>query len=676
MSPFHRGEPDRRNDLLGSVTARHLAAACICGGILALVETVEVFAGGYGATLSFGQGVVFYLLSAGLLSFAAGLVGAGAMLLMLVRPTQGQQLATPRFGGGVEAVVAVTCCNVLLTLITLVPLYSARQIGMGSWQLLATLPVAAGVGLGVGRTVRWCPKLLSFAVWANVGLGYLVLSRWLYMFSRYGSLSYVHGLGLVLFLLLLFWIAFDHLRRPTRAEGRAGALLLVGLASAYVIALSTTTRIVDQIGHSLPVTLQERTTLTHRVLSWTALVRSAEPRRLQSWSTACPDLQRKREPASPDGSMNPSPVRGVLLVLVDSLRADRLEAVREGRPLTPSLREQAKRSTVFSNAFATYPGTLHSVRAMASGRYFEPAERDGTHGKATRLGTLLEAHGVTAEAIIAHANLRTALGDVKVDDRFSEENQPEGKNARTSLNVARATLESLVRLGGQENGFLLISHFYDAHAHYVGNELVDFGGAEEELYDAEVYYADHWIGWLLTEAESAGLLEGVAVVVVSDHGDEFWDHRYARHQFRLYDESIRQVLMVRMPEQRVGRRVRMPVSGADMLPTLLQLLRIPHDGPFDGVSLVPWLTSDAPEPPHRSVFMRAAGSSKLGVVSGGRKLIVNQDFGALELYDLDADPHERINLADEPPAKARLMFCELRDWAAAEGVWSSTGSEG
>lgn len=660
-----------RSSVLGSVLARHLAAACICGGMLALVETAEVFAGGHGATLSFGQGVLFFVVSAGLLTFAAGLVGAGAMFVAHLLRQIGP-LRTLRFSD-IGATAAVTGCNVLLALVALVPLYGPRHVTMSSWELLATLPVAACVGMVANGTVRRWPGLLALLVTVNIALGYLVLSRWLYMFSRYGSLRYLHGLGLVLLLLLLHWIVFHRPWRGGRGEKVVGKLALAALGCGYAIALLVTSRILDHGGHALPVVLHERTTLVHRVLSWTPPLHSARLQRLDAWATACePDVQREL-PSRPraDVVVDTGPVRGVLLLVVDSLRADRLEATRDGRPLTPSLRREAKRSTLFANAFAAYPGTLLSLQAMTSGRYLQSSQK--FREEPTGLGELLRAHGVTAEAIIGHENLRITLHDMKLDERLDVENLPEGKKARTSPDVARASLEALARLSAQDKRFLLVSHFYDPHAHYVGNELADFGSSEEDRYDAEVYYTDHWMGWLLREAESAALLDGVAIAIINDHGDEFWDHRYMRHQFRLYDETIRHLLMIRMPGQELGRRVTMPVSGVDLRPTLLALLGISDDAEVDGVSLLPWMVSNAEEDEGRPVFMRAAAGSKVGVVSAGRKLIVNQDLGALELYDLGSDPRERVNLADAAPPNAKRLYCLVREWAADEGLWSSGG---
>src|SRR5690606_15800557 len=314
--------------------------------------TAEVFAGGHGATLSFGQGVLFFVVSAGLLTFAAGLVGAGAMFVAHLLRQIGP-LRTLRFSD-IGATAAVTGCNVLLALVALVPLYGPRHVTMSSWELLATLPVAACVGMVANGTVRRWPGLLALLVTVNIALGYLVLSRWLYMFSRYGSLRYLHGLGLVLLLLLLHWIVFHRPWRGGRGEKVVGKLALAALGCGYAIALLVTSRILDHGGHALPVVLHERTTLVHRVWSWTPPLHSARLQRLAAWATACePDVQREL-PSRPraDVVVDTGPVRGVLLLVVDSLRADRLEATRDGRPLTPSLRREAKRSTLFANAFA------------------------------------------------------------------------------------------------------------------------------------------------------------------------------------------------------------------------------------------------------------------------------------------------------------------------------------
>lgn len=632
-------------DVLRGLRASHLGSVVLAGASVALCELLEMLALGHGASLVGVNGLVVLISSVVVLAALASVSATSIDIAVRCIGPGGARSEAIWLG-------ATFGLMVLLSWVAIVPRYSVVQLGPTAWQLLLSIPVAIAVALGVTRAfVRW-PGLLRWAALSCLVGGYVLLSRYLYEFSRYGAMRFLHGVGVAAFLALLVK-CFGPLGTAPSWGALAKRLLLsvAGLiVGCWVLLLFS--------NNTMRVLLFERTAFVHRgIAAVTEVV--PPPKRGNSLMGQCA-TRRVRSSVAEHAASTSVNVRGVLLVIVDSLRADRIGKLRSGRPVAPRLEALADQSTQFVSAYASFPGTSESVRAMVEGTYWPRADR---RDAPLDLGAILENAGVARRAIIAHKNLGTALGDsFELDARYVEERLPEGKKARTSALVARATLDALRRMVLGHERFVLASHFYDPHAHYVTNELANFCCGEEARYDSEVAYADHWIGWLYDEAMAAGLLQDVALVVVSDHGEEFGDHRYLRHQFRLYDESIRQVLLVRVPGQNGGRRVSRPVSSVDIMPTILQLLGLTPPARIDGESFARWLTSDPPGVPDRTVYFRSAGDTKFGGFRAGRKLILNEEFRGLEIYDLKADARELVNEADRPSGEDRQLYCDVIDW--------------
>src|SRR5690606_3690631 len=126
--------------------------------------------------------------------------------------------------------------------------------------------------------------------------------------------------------------------------------------------------------------------------------------------------------------------------------------------------------------------------------------------------------------------------------------------------------------------FFAFVHYYDPHEYYVPNPLYDYGYARADRYWAEVSYTDHFVGELLSYLRERPDYDSLAVIIVSDHGDELWDHGYVSHGLRLYDESVGILFLLRDPRRFTRPAPRLlegAVSGIDLAPTVLELLSIP-----------------------------------------------------------------------------------------------------
>ena len=185
------------------------------------------------------------------------------------------------------------------------------------------------------------------------------------------------------------------------------------------------------------------------------------------------------------------------------------------------------------------------------------------------------------------------------------------------------------------------------------------------LYDDEIRYWDAQLGRLMDELDGRGLLETSIVIVLSDHGESFYEHGELQHCRSVYDAEIRTPLLVRLPREVPGldpggpRRIAAQAANLDVVPTLLDYLEIPADGlELAGTSLRPAIEgAGGPRPP---VIARWAGQR--AVQDGRWKLIARQRDGRTWLYDLAADPGETDDRSGENPRELARMKGLLREW--------------
>jgi arylsulfatase A-like enzyme len=175
-----------------------------------------------------------------------------------------------------------------------------------------------------------------------------------------------------------------------------------------------------------------------------------------------------------------------------------------------------------------------------------------------------------------------------------------------------------------------------------------------ERYALEVEYVDRQIGRLLNHMRERGLLDDTLIVFVSDHGEGLGDHKNIGHISQLYDSLLRVPLIVSQPGHLPeGLKVEQPVGLVDVLPTITDLLDLSSPKAASGVSLLPLITGAKvdPRPVFCMTFRPESKSDRTGVVARGYKFIhsLNDDRDWEELYDLEADPGELVDLAPSAP---------------------------
>ncbi len=392
----------------------------------------------------------------------------------------------------------------------------------------------------------------------------------------------------------------------------------------------------------------------------------------------------------------------VVLIVIDTLRADRLPFYGCEKDTAPFLDELAADSVLFESAWSTSSWTAPATASIFTGTY------PNQHGVVTnlRIERLLEARGAPIElnripesfetiplflrsqgyrtfGVSSNPNVDSRLGFDRGFDRFAMINYHAGGDAST---LAAKLLEWKSEIAQAER-FFLYMHLMDPHGPYVRHEQwipenerpKKPNRADRGAYDSEIRYADEQIRRLFSELP----LDDALAIVTSDHGQEFKDHGSIGHHFQLYSELTRALLMFRLPGAE-PRRVGGHVSNVDILPTLRALLGAPTSPRDVGR---PLLGGDSPAGPRDAVFaMRTEllrdNLEKRAVITGRFKLIrtngaENEEaIEQTELYDLVADPGEMHNLATERPAIRReleeLLVTQAR--SGDVGAWEKAES--
>ena len=378
----------------------------------------------------------------------------------------------------------------------------------------------------------------------------------------------------------------------------------------------------------------------------------------------------------------PSPPN-VIVVLVDTLRADRLGVYGNRSGLTPYLDELARRGTVFSNAYASSSWTCPSVASLFTSRY--PSQH-----QVTTLDARISDSEVTLAERLQQARYRGLgfVANLRLTEQLGYGQGFERWNSYLSATKLRADrlrrrLLSSPQLGaapGAQAPLFLYVHYMEPHAPYnmppryrkkferrsdpsidsaaAAQKLLDlnFGALSAaeldhltSLYDAEVAFLDDELRRLMAGLEARGLLQHSIVVVTADHGEELGEHQLVGHGVSLYNQELHVPLIVVGQGVPAGQVVREPVSLTDVAPSLLALIGQPAEPRFEGRSLVPLLQGGAAPvdviaelvqasttfDPRRHSSAIVRGNHKLLTIAGNWRTVADA-----EMYDLAADPAE------------------------------------
>ncbi len=372
---------------------------------------------------------------------------------------------------------------------------------------------------------------------------------------------------------------------------------------------------------------------------------------------------------------------GIVLVTLDTTRADRLGCYGYTGGVTPELDALGAVGTRFDQANAPVPVTLPSHASMFTGTY--PPVHGVRYNGLFKLGppsrTVAEilreagwATGAVPAAYPVHAGTGLEAGFESYQDLFSE---PGAKDLpvtaeRKAEDVTRLGLEWLRSQKGKR--FFLWLHYYDPHTPY--EPPFPFSAQfRDRRYDGEIAYMDREVGKALSALREMGLWDSTLVIVAGDHGEGLYDHGEKQHVNLVYQSTLHVPLIVKAPGQKKGRVVSEPVSLVDVAPTILDFARAGAPAAMDGVSLRS--TLGGKNGPTRDLYFESIVGSLLygwhpleGLRRGRWKYIRS---GRPELYDLAADPGENHNLFDAQPDVAEELATVL---AADLARWEKTSA--
>ena len=375
----------------------------------------------------------------------------------------------------------------------------------------------------------------------------------------------------------------------------------------------------------------------------------------------------------------------IILITLDTTRADRMGFLGSKRGLTPNLDALAKQSVVFTRAYAQVPLTSPSHAALLTGTYpqfnhlrdlAEPLREDLPY-----VPDLLHQHGYHTAAFIGAMILDPVSGAAPGFERGFDvydspfHNPAPGEDRYHSLErraeeVANQGMGWLSR--NQQGPFFLWLHFFDPHDPYDPPEPFKSRFASAP-YDGEIAYTDAVLGSVLEVLQRHGLFENCLIAVAADHGEAFGEHHEKRHGLLLYDETIHVPLLLKLPEEKfAGRRIDARVALADVAPSLLEAAGISVPTSVQAQSLFPLMeaagssggeNSKAPERPIYSetdYAHRTFGWSELRSWRQNKYLYVQAP--TKELYNESLDPKAVHNLAPTAKAIASTLDAQLRDF--------------
>ena len=387
----------------------------------------------------------------------------------------------------------------------------------------------------------------------------------------------------------------------------------------------------------------------------------------------------RRAPAVPTRTRD----LNLLLITLDTTRADSLGAYGARDSETPNFDRIAARGVIFDQAITAAPLTLPAHASLFTAKY--PPQ----HGVRDNGGFVLDARQTTLAERLAAAGFRTggfvgayvldrrwgiAQGfDAYVDDFDLDKARGQGAASveRPANEVADRALAWLDTAASSR--FFAWVHFYDAHSPYDPPEPYRTRFASR-LYAGEVAFVDSQVGRLLGFLEQRGLLEKTIVAIVGDHGESLGEHAERTHGFFVYSSVLRVPFAIAAPvDVAQARRVGATVRSIDLMPTLLELLRVPLQGSVDGRSLVPLMTGASRDlgldAYSESLYPRYHfGWSELRALTSGRYTYISAPRP--ELYDIEQDPGEAHNLYAARRTLADRMSASMRtrESDSTEGV--------
>ncbi len=410
----------------------------------------------------------------------------------------------------------------------------------------------------------------------------------------------------------------------------------------------------------------------------------------------------------------PAP-RNLIVISIDTLRADHLGCYGYERPTSPVIDAFASRGVLFADAAATSPWTLPSHGSLLTGLY---PVRHGAHTAKTSVSeqveTLAEWLGGKgfATAAVVNSTYLTRWGLQRGFESFFHV-----RESVRDREPSEVTDEALSWLSGHDRDsrrFFLFLHYYDVHSDYASlpeyertfaaaydgpadgttAQMLDHRNGKirlrqedadhlRDLYDGGILQLDHQLDRLFRGLDALGITEQSLIVLTSDHGEEFLEHGGVLHGLTQYQEVLAVPLIVGGPGVPAGRRIATPASLIDVMPTALEVLEVPIPPELDGISLVATWNVPQAGVPGRVLFSEAdfAFDPETRVKALGSKRTARDEryrlhydvaTGLRQLFDLSHDPLEQHDVLVDRKGEAAALFDQLEVFLRQDPVYAET----
>lgn len=399
----------------------------------------------------------------------------------------------------------------------------------------------------------------------------------------------------------------------------------------------------------------------------------------------------------------------IILIVVDTLRADHLGCYGYDKPTSPTIDKLAADAVILEDVSAPSPWTLPSHASMFTGLYpsrlglndqLRPLPKD-----VPVLASILSKNGFTCAAVVNSLYLDRKFAFDKGFDDFTyvQENNTSNGDAPKIIDLATKWLER-----NRNKRFFLFLHIFDVHSDY--NPLQKYKqqfttpysgavtGSTEQLmafrqgtfrldsqdlrhliglYDGQIRQTDDELKRFFSFIDEQGLFNDSTVIITSDHGEEFLEHGGVLHGRTQYQELLRVPFIVRLPGAAGGKRLQEVVSLVDVMPTICGLAGVKTEAAVEGLDVSPLIRGSGAKLPQRFIFAEADHNNakddiKRMVRFERHKLHHDRLVGSFELYDLSDDPAEKKDTAAAQAGIVTSLREELDKFTAAGRTGTKT----
>lgn len=379
----------------------------------------------------------------------------------------------------------------------------------------------------------------------------------------------------------------------------------------------------------------------------------------------------------------PPEIRNVVIISMDTTRADNLSCYGVYKNATPNIDALAEKAVLFQNTYSPIPLTLPAHSTMLTGMY---PPRHGIHDnlkyqlneRNITLAEILKDNGFSTAAIISAFILDSRFGLDQGFDIYDDSFDEELKNANIAQRRGEETTDHALSWlqDNMDDPFFLFIHYYDPHMPYDPPE--PFKSMIFHPYFAEIAYTDHCIGQVIDKLRALDLYDSTLIVITADHGEMLGEHNEQTHGYYIYQGNIKVPLIFKLPGKHKGKIIDDLAGIVDITPTVCSLLGIDAPQLVQGKDLSAYLDNDfTAETEKRYLYSESmtptkyAGNSLLGIVSDRHKYIQTT---RPELYDLINDPKEADDLIAKEQGRARILQDKLKQ-ILEESVLENTQSD-